>query len=391
MVPTHNTFHGANELTKYGWENIQYPGWWVAPTYGQAVKGFDLITQNFGRAIAHKRASQGQMSITFRSGGKLRFLSTERYENLRGEGVGFMVVDEAAFVPRAAWQEVLRPMLSDTGGKALFFSTPKGKNWFFEMWTRGQDPDQPDYSSYHFPTRSSPYIPDSEVEEAKLTLPADVFAQEYEAAFLDEAAGVFRGIADCIGGELEDYIPGHKYVIGWDIAKHTDWSVVSVLDTDHKVDMMVRPHLVEWQRFNDISYVHQMDIVQRVSEKYHAYVLLDSTGLGDPIFDSLTARGVPCLPYHFSSTTKQQLIQNLAVDIQNRDLTFPDIPVLRNELEIYQYEIGPTGNVKYSAPEGMHDDCVISLALADWAARHPAWMSNPIMMQDDGEGQISPI
>lgn len=389
------TFFAANALAKYGWENSEYPGWWTAPTYGQAVKGFELITSNFGPAIKSKRASQGQMSVTFHSGGRLRFVSTERYENLRGEGVGFMVLDEAAFMARDAWEQVLRPMLSDTGGRALFLSTPKGRNWFYEVWMRGWNHDDPDYSSYHYPTSSSPYIPAREVEEARRTLPADVFAQEYEAEFLSEAAGVFHNVRGCIYDTNEDTgwpFPdtpqkGHRYVHGWDVAKHTDFSVITTIDTDAQP----KPRVVDWTRFNDIRYDTQMDMLARVVGKWGGYVLMDTTGLGDPIYDSLIGRGVPVVGYHFTSSTKQQIIQNLAVDLQHGDIQYPDIPVLVNELETYAYEIGPTGNIRYSAPEGMHDDCVISLALADWANRHPVWNQNAILSVSDDDWSISPI
>jgi len=389
----------VNELIKYSWEHPELPGWWVAPTYGQAVKAFTTATDNFGSAIKQKRAAQGQMQIVLHSGGRVRFLSAERYENLRGEGVGFMVVDEAAFVSRAAWQEVLRPMLSDTMGRAILISTPKGRNWFYEMWLRGEDPEEVEYESFWFPTISSPYVADSEVEEARRTLPADVFAQEYEAAFLSQAAGVFHSIEDCIYGEYEDPLPDHRYAIGWDIAKHSDFSVISVMDTDHlriftdekgNVHQIPTPHLVQFDRFNTLSYALQIDRVEAVAKKYGAYVLMDATGLGDPIYDTLQARGVPVYPYHMSTARKTTIIQNLAVALETKGITFPANRILEHELNAYMYEITPAGTIRYSAPEGDHDDSVVSLALAVWAAQHPVWLAEPKVVWEPEES-ISPI
>lgn len=389
----------VNELAKYGWEHPQLPSWWVAPTYSQAVKAFTTAEDNFASAIKSKRAAQGQMMIVWKSGGRTRFLSAERYENLRGEGVGFMVVDEAAFVARAAWEQVLRPMLSDTMGRAILISTPRGKNWFHQMYLRGLDEAEPEYDSFWFPTISSPYVADSEVEEAKRTLPADVFAQEYEAAFLDEAAGVFHNIESCIWGEYEDYDSTHRYAIGWDLAKHSDFSVISVMDTDHirveqnaegKTVQLPAPHLAHWERFNTLSYATQMEKVEALARRYNAYVLMDTTGLGDPIYDTLQARGVPVYPFHMSSNRKAAIIQNLAVTIETRGITFPGNPVLEHELSAYQYEISPAGTLRYSAPEGDHDDTVISLALGVWAAQHPVWMAEP-QISYVNEEVISPI
>lgn len=388
-----------NELVRYSWENPGSITWWVAPTYGQARKMFLSITENFEGAIAAKRSAQGQMEIKWKNGTRTRFVSAERYENLRGEGVNFMVIDEAAFVPRAAWFTVLRPMLSDTMGSAVLISTPKGKNWFYDMYRRGEDPEQKDYESFSFPTISSPYILDSEVEEAQQTLPQDVFLQEYSAAFLDEVAGVFHGVRECVQGDF--YVPDlrtHKCVIGWDIAQHTDWSVFTVIDTDGlkeerteagEARLVPCPHVCHWERFNQVRYNVQMDNAAAIAEKFAAPILMDSTGLGDPIYDTLVARGVPVIPYHFSQRSKQALIQNLASTIQMERLTYPDITVLIDELQAFQYEIGPTGSIKYSAPEGMHDDCVMSLALAAWAAQHPIWQREPLISMVNEE-QISP-
>jgi len=343
----------------------------------------------------------GQMQIKWKNGSVTSFQSAERYDNLRGEGVTFMVVDEAAMIPRDAWEKVLRPMLTDTMGKALLISTPRGKNWFYALYKRGEDEEQPDYESFSFPTISSPYIPDSEVEEARQTLPEDVFAQEYGGEFLEEAAGVFHGIESCINGEFEephlgqlkDTVPRHRYVIGWDIAKARDFSVVSVMDCDYwRADVaQTVPHLAHWERFNSLRYDVQIDRVAGIARQYDAYVLLDSTGLGDPIYDMMLAKGIPCVPYVFTSKSKQMLIQNLSIAIQTQSISYPDVPVLIQELSAFQYSVSPAGQMLYSAPEGDHDDCVISLALGVWAAQHPLWAQEQIIRERDEDEVISPI
>ena len=384
----------VNEVAKFAWEN---PGdettnvsWWCAPTYNQSLKAMNLMANNFKDAIKNVRRAVGQMQIHWKNGSITAFQSTERYDNLRGEGVAFMVLDEAAMMPRAAWQEVLRPMLADTMGRCLMISTPRGKNWFYVMYQRGMDPDYPDYESFSFPTISSPYIPDSEVEEARQTLPEDVFAQEYGGMFLEEAAGVFHGVEGCIYGELEEPDRAHRYVHGWDIAKSRDWSVLTTIDTMAEFDGHVRPHLCNFDRFNSLRYDIQVERVEAHWKRYGGYVLLDSTGLGDPVYDMLQRRGVPCAPYVFTSRSKEMLIQNLAIAIQTQDISYPEIPVLLQELGAFQYQMNDAGRMSYSAPEGDHDDCVISLSLAAWAAAHPIWQQEPIITYEYEE-EISPI
>lgn len=384
----------VNEVAKFAWEN---PGdettnvsWWCAPTYTQSLKAMNLMAVNFKDAIDTVRRAVGQMQIKWKNGSITAFQSTERYDNLRGEGVKFMVLDEAAMMPRAAWQEVLRPMLTDTMGRCLMISTPRGKNWFYVMYQRGLDPDWPDYASFSFPTIESPYIADSEVEEARQTLPEDVFAQEYGGMFLEEAAGVFHGVEGCIHGELEEPDPTHRYVIGWDIAKSRDWSVVTVIDIDARIENRAVPHVAHFDRFNSLRYDIQVDRVAGIWKKYGGYVLLDSTGLGDPVYDMLQRKGIPSAPYVFTNRSKEMLIQNLAIGIQTQDISYPEIDVLLQELGAYQYQMTDSGRMTYSAPEGDHDDCVVSLSLAAWAARHPLWEQEPVITMDYEE-EISPI
>jgi phage FluMu gp28-like protein len=392
------SYAGVNEIAAYSWENTEHPSWWVAPTYGQAEKGFTVCTQKFDSAIRSKTSASGRMTITWKSGGRTVFQSAERYENLRGEGVGLMVLDEAAFMARAAWEQVLRPMLADTMGRALFATTPKGKNWVYGLFQRGEDSEQPDYASFRVPTAESIYVPDSEVEEARNTLPADVFAQEYLADFLDEAAGVFHGVDACVFGDLYEpsiqaAIVGHRYALGVDLAKHSDFTVITVIDVDALRDGISVPHVCGFTRLNTLAWDLQMDMIAQQSALYgNAPVLLDSTGLGDPIHDFLRARNVPCYPYNLAGMRKVQLIQGLSATIQTKAVSFPKIPVLMQELSMYQYQISPSGTFTYSAPDNEHDDTVISLALAVWASQHyPGQGVARFVVEDDPrEGMISP-
>ncbi len=117
-------------------------------------------------------------------------------------------------------------------GWAVFISTPMGRNWFYDMFTRGVE-GQAGFKSFTFPSNVSPYFPAKEWEAAKLTLSEDVFRQEYMAEFLEDGAGVYRGIVGCLveeepadnggGGNKDEKGP---VVIGCDVAKHTDWTVL---------------------------------------------------------------------------------------------------------------------------------------------------------------------
>ena len=292
-------------------------------------------------------------------GSAIEFKSADNFDSLRGSGIHLLVIDEAALIDREAWEEALRPTLTDTKGKAIFVSTPKGRNYFFELFCRGQDPQYPEWESFTFPTSSNPYISPDEIEEAKRTLPDTVFRQEYLAEFLEDSAGVFRNIKACIQGEFEEPKHKHSYVLGWDVAKHEDFSVMMVVDTSSR-------HVVAYDRFNQVDYTLQVSRLESLAKKYDATVLMDSTGVGDPILEQVLKAGIKAEGFQFTNTSKQQLIEYLSVQLEQQKITFPEIPELIHELELFQYEITRAGNVRYSAPQGYHDDCVISLALACW-------------------------
>ncbi len=100
-------------------------------------------------------------------------------------------------------------------------------------------------------------------------------------------------------------------------------------------------------------------------------MFFDSTGVGDPIYEDLN-KEIWIESVKFTNQIKQNIINNLSLGIEQRKLTIPNIPVLINELLIYQYDITATGKVRMSAPAGHHDDCVISLALAYWGLSNDA-------------------
>lgn len=171
---------------------------WVAPTYGVAERGveaFKTIAPEFARIVGRMPARaefEGAAGPC-----RVWFLSADNPDSIRGFGFRGIVLDEAAAVPAAVWNYVLRPTLAQTLGWAVFISTPMGRNWFYDMFTRGVE-GQAGFKSFTFPSNVSPYFPAKEWEEARLTLPEDVFRQEYMAEFLEDGAGVFRGIEGCL-------------------------------------------------------------------------------------------------------------------------------------------------------------------------------------------------
>jgi phage terminase large subunit-like protein len=298
------------------------------------------------------------------------FSSADNPDTLRGEAIKFAILDEAAF-----WSEeaviAMFTTLTRTQGNARIFSTPKGRNIFHDLWQKGnpENPDKdPKWMSYRFPTWENPYVTAEAIEDFRNTMPGDAFRQEICAEFLEEGAGVFRNMRACSTGEwIFQPQPGRRYVIGLDLAKHQDYSVLTVCDHENKqVCTIDRSQHMEWQV--------QIDRAITAAKQWNnAMLVVDSTGIGDVVYDSIRGVYPHVIPYTIgNSMSKTALIQRLQFALENQRVILPDpkshpnASVLRRELEAYAFEISMTGKFIYSAPEGKNDDCVISLALANW-------------------------
>ena len=339
---------------------IVQPGaivWIVAPIFGQAMISWRMIRAFLPLSLV-KDFHLTEKYIELKNGSTIWIKSGDHPDNLRGEGLDFLVIDEAAMIQEAVWQEALRPALSDKQGRAVLISTPKSHNWFFDLWTRGQDPEFTDYESWRLPTSANPYILQEEIEEAKRTLPELVFRQEFSAEFLDDIGAVFRGIQKCIKGALHDPIPGESYIMGVDLAKYSDFTVLTVMNR--------AGDLVAFDRFNQIDWTFQKQRITILAEKYRAKIIIDSTGVGDPIFEDLKRAGLSIEGYKFTNESKKHLIEGLSIAIEQEKIRFPDIPELIHELRIFGYSVTASGTVTYSSPGSYHDDCVVSLSLANY-------------------------
>lgn len=197
--------------------------WWVAPSYKVAAVGWRPL-QDIGERIGAE-VRRVDRQVTLPSGGWVQVRSADDPASLRGEGLDLVVVDEAAHISKfeEAWKQALRPALSDRKGKALFISTPKGFNHFYELYRDCDSRD--DWQAFQFPSWTNPYLDADEIEDAKRDLPDLVFRQEYGAEFVQLAGALFR--REWFG--IIDDAPELRYARYWDLAasekKTADYTV----------------------------------------------------------------------------------------------------------------------------------------------------------------------
>lgn len=162
--------------------------WWVAPTY--SVSGIAWrLAKSMVRGIPGIDIKEATREISWGKGW-LAFKSADRPDNLRGEGLDYVVMDEADFVKAEVWDDILRPALADRGGRGLLITTPNVENGWFHRLIK--DADGEVYKAWHFPTWTSPYIAAEEIEELQKRLPSLVFRREIGAEYVSSAGAVIR-------------------------------------------------------------------------------------------------------------------------------------------------------------------------------------------------------
>lgn len=315
---------------------------YITPTYKLAKTFFDKLAN----AVPFE-SNRSDLTIKFPNGGSVEFYTGERLDNLRGRKFHFVVIDEASFIPHLedGWLNSIRPTLTDYKGGALFLSTPRGRNFFYSLFMKDGETD---WQSFKYTTYDNPYIDPKEVDDARMQLPAIVFEQEYMANPAENIANPFGSvhIQQCVYPLSTE----QPVVFGIDLAKSIDWTCIIGLDKLGSVCYFDR-FQKDWKHTKDT-----IRLLPRIP------ILLDSTGVGDPIFEDLQREGLAVTGLKFTSISKQQLMEGLASAIQQRLVTIPEGRIVE-ELEVFEYQYSKQG-VKYSAPDGFHDDCVMALGLA---------------------------
>jgi hypothetical protein len=340
---------------------------WIAPTFQIAERGLDAMKVVCKKnPEAMKINNTAPKTVTLLNGVRIKFLSSDSPDRLRGYGFKHIVVDEADYVDDYVWSDILRPALSDKQGTMTAISTPRRKGtWFNRLYLRGNKENKL-VQSFSMPSSENPYFPVSEFEEARMSLPEDTFKREYLAIYTDNEGEVFQNIDKCIhDGECTCQAPE---ILGLDLAKHEDFTVITkICEKCQKIK--------EIHRWNNIDWTMQRQNIKNVYINSIAPIIyIDSTGIGDVIYDDLLSDGCKVKPFRFTNVSKQKLISNLRLLIMqgcikwSSKLKYADM--LQYELECYQIQETRTGMITYNAPSGIHDDLVISLALGAQGLKH---------------------
>ncbi len=308
-----------------------------------------------------EKKNEVELTIYLKNKSQIYLKGSDDPDAMRGTNPYGVVLDEYAQMKIEVYNEIYRPILAANGGWIWFIGTPKGKNDFYNKYRFAED-HQEKWQTLMLKASESGIIPMEELVAAKEQLPQQAFNQEFECEFLDGAGTVFRRIKENIKSKFVEPYRGGEYKIGLDLAKYEDFTVITVVD---KATFEV----VFIDRFNQIDYNLQKARIEAIARRFNnAPITIDRSSIGDPIAEDLRRTGLIVNDFVFTNESKKSLIENLVVMLEQDQLSLPDYPALIRELEDFSYTLSPRPpyRVIYSAPQGTHDDCVISLALAFW-------------------------
>jgi hypothetical protein len=337
-----------------------FPVGWFAPTYKLLLEVWEEFERLLEPITFRKNTQQKRIRIY--GGGSIEFWSLDSGTVARGRKYKRVGIDEAAMAANleTQWEQEIRPTLADYIGDAWFFSTPKGRNFFYKLFARGLDELKKAWRSFQLPTRANPYIAGSEIDDAESELPSDTFEQEYLARFLENAGSVFRNILARLTKLLTvpaDHV-GHTKVLGGDWGQKGDFTALSVACVECRREL-------ELARFNKIGWAFQRARVAELYKKWDVrYGLMETNSIGSPNLEALQSEGLSLAGFETTAQSKPPLIQSLALTLEKEPFLFVNDPQGTIELEAYEAKRNHnTNRVSYSAPRGMHDDTVIARAL----------------------------
>lgn len=351
--------------------------WWVAPTFGQAKIAYNRMkaqlegtNETTGKKLERKEiftANETNLVITLLTGAKIEFKTGEKPDNLYGDDVYAFVFDEFTRAREGAWH-ALRSTITSTAGKGKFIGNAKGKkNWGYKLAMRAKAGQDADYAYFKVTAYDAaaagmktkdgrPFI--EEIEGAKRDLPEAVFNELYLAEASEDGSNPFglKYISAICQSTLSNE-PSVCY--GTDLGRKID--AVSIIGLDK---LGTQSH---YHNFTKAGWQQTIDTIKYLPDKPHA---IDSTGVGDVVLSQIEQVHHQLEGYIFTQASKQRLMEGLAVGIQGRKLLIADdgnvisgTGKLRHQLEQFEFEYTRTG-IKYSAPDGEHDDDVCALALA---------------------------
>lgn len=349
--------------------------YYFLPTYNQAKKViWDNIDNDGFKMLDHipkellKSTNGTELKIELKNGSIIQLIAANEFKK---SGVGAnpigVVFSEYSVTDRDAWMFV-SPILAANGGWAIFNFTPRGKNHAWEMLQKAKENAK--WFWEVLTVEDTKVLTPESLEDERKEMPEALFKQEYYCEFLEGAGQFFRRIKENTY-ELDKVLPDEgDFQLGVDLAKYQDWTVLTPFNLNYF-------YAYPQERFNQVDWNLQKAKIEATALRFgNALIWADSTGVGDPIVEDLNNMGLNVggeegKGFKFTETSRQNLLNNLAILLEQGKIKIPNDEGLILELESFRYVLSDSGKIKVTVPDGMHDDRVMSLALSVWGVREP--------------------
>lgn len=332
---------------------------YITPIYSLGKEVFEIIQTKAGELI--EASNKSDLTIKFINGSSIKFLSADRGDSVRGFRFHYMIMDEVAYLNKETIEKAILPTLNPNGKKCLMISTPRGKNHFYEYYLRGQQ-GETDYVSMTIPLSDCPYVKQELIDEARKSLPTEVFKSEYEAEFTDSTNDVFQAIEkNAIVYEWTPPNRQHQYYAGIDTGLSSDFSVLTILDETGRVVFIDRVN-------NDTLENIANRFIGTLKRYFVSSCLIETNGIGKAMFELIRKHIRQAQSFISTQDSKMNAIRTLMTDMDAGVIEIPTkdfFPFLYNELSAFTYKYSANGKISFSHPNGMNDDCVDALWLAN--------------------------
>jgi len=332
---------------------------YFAPTYKLMLPVWEQVRHTL--SAPYFETNKTERRIDSRTGGRVEFWSLDNEDAGRSRGYDLIVVDEAGLVRNleTIWRENLIPALLDRRGRAILAGTPKGKNGFWRIYQAAQG--DPRWATIRRATGDNPRLDPADIALLRSAMTERAARQELDAEFLDDGGAVFRNVRSCVGDVARSRQPA---VIGVDWGRVEDATVFVAVDPQTRC-------VVDVERLTSVEFATQRRaLVAFWKRNGSGAIVAEANSIGLPNIEELRRGGLPVQAFDTTAASKSLVIDALALAIEQRMITLPDIAWLLEELEMYAVDVLASGRARYSAPEGLHDDGVIALALAWYGVEH---------------------
>jgi len=341
-------------------DNPNQKGGWISPIYNQAKNVYDQVVEAARDIIV--QSNRQDLHISFSNGSSLKFISSDNPDTIRGFRFHYLILDEVAFIKENTIQSAILPTLNPNGKKCLLVSTPRGKNHLYTWYLKGKD-SSADTISFKIPLTECPYVNRNLIEEARTSLPPDIFKQEYLAEFTDASSDVFVGIERVASIGIFDLSRKVDVFVGIDTGLQDDMSVLTCIDT------MGRVKWIESLNRENITTIANRFI--SILSNYNVVGgYIETNGIGRGMWDLVSKKFNKLKEWNTTQDNKTEMVRKLIADIESLNIELPSIdlcPELHQQMGAYTYRLSGNGKLTFTHPNGGKDDFVDSLLLANYS------------------------